>query len=291
MKWSYSGLSLYQTCPRKFWYSKVRRWEPVFDGFPKPVGSAVGAGLRVYWQGGSVGEAIHAATERFNEAVPEELLTQPELLEERRKAAAQVAACVTAYPWKHEQLTTVASEMRVNGTLNGVEIEGYIDRVVDVNGGLWVHETKTTGLGVDKVAAQLRLSYQLAKYKVLAEQQGLTVEGVLIEIIGKPRVYERKDGTMTVQDPKYLREPIHVGGQQVEELEHALGAIAFVEETDGVSKFPMAPGACLQFNRLCPFYRMCQLGPRRAEQLVDGVNYRVRPVREEAVAVAQDEAE
>ena len=157
-----------------------------------------------------------------------------------------------------------------------------------------MHDSKTTGFGIEITAKALRLRKQFVGYYMLAEDWLLqasckldrevpALKGVMSDIIAKPRVYFRKDGGCTVSGEGFHREPVHVSEGDVEDFKGWFHQVANQIEQDefdmaGVppfSAFPMNTDSCMSFNRLCPYYECCR-NPKRVEQLLGSEGFEKR---------------
>jgi hypothetical protein len=284
---TYSALAQFQECPRKYFYKYVKLWRPIYDGVPKPVGTAVHAGVAALIEGKGVEEAVKGvAFDAYRAEISQAVYDKLEPKEQRNVDSGwmQVEAMVAKYKYAgHFAGKVIAQELVYSETVPNTEwecvYEGRLDRVVLQNGTLWVHDLKTTGYEVAKMIKPMRLRHQFAGYAWLLSQNmesldvevGTPVGGILLDLIYKPRVYWRKDGTCSVQEPVYHQEPLHVGsgGEFLRWVEQVSGMI---EDCGGQGEWPMNTGSCYAYNKLCPYYEMCR-NPLRAEGLVDGEHF------------------
>ena len=297
--YTFSQLSLYQTCPRKYYYKYVLKLDTVFDGVPLPAGKALHHGLDIFYEGNS----MEAATEEANTSYWEELRPIYDSLDFKEQTTVdngwlQVQAMLANYPYK-DRGELISSEQAFQIDMgHGRDYRGKLDRIMNSNGMLWVHDTKTTGMDMAKIIKAHRLRKQFAGYKLLGDAllpttsenpSKLPISGVIADVIYKPRVYNRKDGTVTIQAPLYHREPIHVAESDTADFTHWFHKIAndiegdeddmrLKEEACPSDPIPylMNNGSCLNFNRICPFYEGCRNPDRAAEYFDAHSNYVTR---------------
>lgn len=277
--YTFSELSLFQACPRKYQYKYEKLIDVVFDGVPRPVGRAIHKGVESIFLGLSKQEATHAALAEYGDALEEHALSDdPKIKKQMEDGKQQIVRCVEMYPYGNEG-EVVATEAVLEADMDdGRKYKGRLDLITKVNTALFVSDVKTTGFMLEPIVKSYRISKQLPGYKFLAKVAGHAVDGCMVDVIKKPRVYHRKDGTWTISGDEYHREPITISERDEEEFFqwfHTLVDMVEVQRAKPQGGWPMAPGECFSFNRLCPYYEMCRF-PERAELLVDGVNFKRR---------------
>lgn len=292
--YTFSQLQRFLSCPRKYKYSYVDLVSPVYDGVPRPVGSAIHVGIDKMMAGSSSLDACTAALERYWRDIPDDVFERLDTKERDKvnKGVEQINCIMAKYPWAETNGTTMlGSELIVEIPMGHNRIyKGRLDQVLEHNGGIWVHDTKTTGYSIELMAKVLRLRKQFVGYFILAghwlKTQGRKaslVKGVMSDIIAKPRVYFRKDGGVTVSGEGFHREPMHIGLQDVDEFRgwfHHIANMIEGNEARGVFTqwgddhetepqhhlWPMNTDTCMSFNRTCPYFEACR-NPARAEKL------------------------
>ena len=268
--YSFSRLQAFLTCARKFKYKYVDGWEVQYDGPPLPVGKATHSGIDALYLGASTEEAVATAQKSYwDEIGPVYERLEPREQKNLDNGWVQVEAMLSKY-------LETSEEMFVIPMGHDRALKGIIDRRMKVNGDLWVHDTKTSGMDLQKVLKVHRLRKQFALYKLIADEEYKVGHiGVMLDLIHKPRVYNRKDGTNTVGDVAYHREPLHISDRMVDEARGWFHHIAELIETNEAAlrpasfhQWPMNTDSCLNFNRVCPYFECCRM-PTRATQLLE----------------------
>ena len=286
-----SELEQFQSCPRLWQYKYLELLEPArFSGLPRPVGTAVHAGVAAIWEGRSKAEALGAAEAAYEEALAHfdrGMLTE----EDRTKIAdglMQVQECVRYYPYGPGDVDeVVAVEKELEAELSpGVVLRGRVDRLVRHNGMLWVHDTKTTGLDIQTVSKLFGLRAQFAGYVMLATHAfpGEAVAGLMVDFIKKPRVNRRRDGSFSsLGETAHAREVYGLTGAKAEEFLVWVDQLeeSIQEVLEGTRKALKHAGACMVYNSLCPFFDLCN-NPQWDERM-KSVLFRKREPRGEEV--------
>lgn len=295
--YTFSELQQSQSCEREYAYRYVDLLQPRFDGLPKPVGGALHAGVEALYNGKGSAETLAEAKEYYWKDIPEELRVTgaQECVEDAQLQKVfggwlQVKAMLEQYPWKdqHEMLTNEAALLVPMG--HGRALRLKIDRTMLVNGGLWIHDTKTTGFQMAPMVKIMRLRHQFAGY-VWAVQQWLAggalegppppegvdaqqLRGVIADMVQKPRVYwkqknKQPTGEVTVQRAEYHREPLHVTAGHVEEFAKWFHTCASRVEAAGLEEcWVKNTDNCFKYNSVCAMFELCR-NPARAAQIAN----------------------
>lgn len=311
--YSYSRLKLFLECARKFRYQYQDGWVPSFDGVPLPMGKATHAGIEALAKGASSPEATDVAVQVLYEGMPDEVGDKDE--EKFRIAEHQLRAILRDYPKWGEGVEIIGVEKEVVAPMPyGRAFKGILDLIVRINGQLYVWDTKTTGDPIERAAKANRLRLQYPGYAVLGEYwareapeaartaadaaadderaDGPTrvraIAGVVVDLIHKPRVYVRKDGSLTPNiKPAFHRESINVDAARRRDFVAWFNHVAFlIELNESAGKepikdmgdmvegsivpgvWPMNDGSCSKWGRVCPYFECCR-NPERAVQLME----------------------
>ena len=286
-KFTFSELQQFLNCPRQYYYNYKLLYSPVFEGVPRPAGTAIHKGVEAIFAGKNPSEAAAEAVLAFWEEVK---VPESELSDKDRNAvrsgAMQVRECVVRYPWG-EGIELLHQEMVLEGEIGGRHFTGRVDRLVRVNGKVWVWETKTTGLSMEAMVKVMRLRKQLPGYVELVRQNASSlgiekdeIAGIQLDLIGKPRVYWRKDGTATVKDPLYNLEPININWGALEAF-----SAWFQRVTEDIVKerplneepWPQNTDSCFRFMRVCSYFEACRTA--RIEGVLDGPGFERRETK------------
>lgn len=287
-KYSYSRLACFQACPRKFQYKYEMGYEPRWDGPPKPVGKAVHAGIEAFYT--STNDAVSAALAAWDAEVTPEVVEQlgvdeQESIERYRMV---VEACVRAYVVKYTKdkfsdVHHVEQELETDMG-HGRVLTGRVDRIVGGLNRSWIHDTKTTGLDIALVARAHMLRKQYPGYTLNARANGEMVSGVIMDFIRKPQAPRplKAGGFGKMQDVLFHREWLPVTESDEQRFRKWFHAVcAMIEECSAYDDWPQNDGACLNFNRLCPYYDVCIEG-KRAQQVLDGPRFQKATEGEDA---------
>jgi hypothetical protein len=304
--YTFSQLQQFLACPRKYRYAYVERISPVYDGTPRPVGTAVHVGIEQLVGGATVADATRSAYEAYRGEIPR--ATYDGLTEKERRDVdggwLVVEDMLAGYPWR-EGIQVVARELIAEKDMGHDRVyKGRVDQLVVINQSLWVLDSKTTGFELDKMLKVHRLRKQYTGYYILAEEWLAHSEaadplpalaGVMIDMLKKPRVYwKRKNkeltGEASVTNRGYHREPMHVTQRMVEDFygwfHHVAGLIEMnlsetyvlgetVADMPRGSAFPMNTDTCFSFNRICPYFEFCR-NPDRYKGMLDTDKFKVR---------------
>ena len=280
--YTYSQLAAYQACARKYRYTYEEGWEPVYDGAPRPVGSAVHRGINALAVGLSRDEAADLARTRYFEDIPRQVYAQlePKERESVDKGKAQVERIIERYPHVGPQHGKVEMVEQVLTTKmgHGRFYSGRIDQVIEVNGEHWVLDTKTTGQEWTKLLKVHRIRQQYVGYYLLGAELGIeNLRGVIVDLVAKPRIYFRKDGDITYSGENFHREVVHVGPKDVYNFSAWFHRLAWLIEEDIVDEvWPMRAENCLAFNRVCPYFEACRMEDRASIYLRQSPKFKMR---------------
>ena len=264
-----TDLMLWVLCEAKYGWAVTERLRKPWGGVARPVGSAVHVGLEALYGGSDKATACNLALEAYRERTPQEVRAELDGKElgKVEQGEVQVARCMQYYPYDPMEFSEVIGlEGSFSAPLGeGRVVKGTIDRLVRVNGGLYIHDVKTTGMPIETTAKLQKLRMQYPGYVWLLKLAGKQVQGVIVEIIQKPRVYKKKDDTYSVSAPAYHREPVVITPLEVERFEE--WAAYVVEQIEGGNRM-LNTEACLAYMSLCPYFELC-LNPKRADRLAE----------------------
>jgi hypothetical protein len=158
------------------------------------------------------------------------------------------------------------------------------DRLIRVNGQLWLHDTKTTGTEISTMVKVQRLRTQYVGYAAGVEAiMGEKLAGVMLDAIYKPAVYFKKTGELSsMKEPAFLREPISKTKEQLEEFKEWFSTIVSRIEL-GEKRRLKNTDACLAYNSVCPYLNLC-LRPDWVEGLKGTFDTRAKDYADEGRA-------
>lgn len=181
LKLSYSSLSQLQGCQRKYYYRKVKKYQPDFE----PETDAL-----------TIGKIYHSLLETSGHTKPtrehaETVLNMPEYGEaiaKNHELFAQALACAYGYAPLREKypvrLIAVEKEIQTDNFL------GYIDAIVEDDNGWYILDLKTAATINERKAAQLHRDLQLNLYVAQMHQIELDPEkfrGCLYNVVQKTK--------------------------------------------------------------------------------------------------------
>jgi len=254
---------LFQTCEQKYKWKYVDDLEPRWDGVPKPLGTAFHSGVAEIYQGEDVLQATHNAVEKYYELVgkPIDNLTEKEA-QQVGKGRLQLEAMLAHYPYvpeRFEDIVAIEKDMEWE-VVPGRSLVFRADRLIRVNGALWLHDTKTTGLEVNLMVKVQRLRTQYVGYAAGVEAlTGEKLAGVMLDAVHKPPVYFKKTGEFSsMKEPGYVREPIHKTEAQLAEFVEWFRILTMrIEDMEPQGLWLKNTDACLAYNRTCPYLNLC----------------------------------
>jgi len=166
------------------------------------------------------------------------------------KEKAVLANAIACYSWLYENdgIKVIAREQKFNLALENpssgralpdVRIVGKIDKIVELQGRLYVMEHKSTSKAIDADSSywsRLALDVQPSIYVIAARSLGFEIEGVLYDVWHKPgispKLLTQADTKKFVTDKKYYGElfevelsptdNVYINGESVE-IKHGKG--------------------------------------------------------------------
>lgn len=265
--YSPSQLDRWMTCPQSWKWAYVEGLERKgFKGIPRPVGSAIHLGIQRRWEGVATPQAVDEALAYYEkewQTTKKEMT--PEDYDKVEQGKWQVWAGVGQYPMRADWVVNMeafsSEEEIVVDMGRGRGLKCFLDRLVQTAGGVWVWDLKTTGWAPELVLKQMKIRQQFKAYVLVAEKKlGVRPQGVVVDLISKPRVYVRKDGTVDEGKvvAKFHQEPFHVGDEDVEDFTRRFHWIVDqMEEMEAAGWAPKNDASCLQFNRPCDYWELC----------------------------------
>lgn len=272
--YSFSRLQAFLTCARKFRYKYIDGFDIAYEGAPLPVGKATHTGVDALYLGADVAEAVTKAQREYWDAIgPTYETLDPKEQRTLDGGWRQVEAMIVQYPYRDTEGLETSEETFIVDMGRDRQLKAIIDRRMKVNMDIWVHDTKTTGYAIDKILKIHRLRKQFALYKLVADKEyKMDHVGVMLDMIYKPQVYWKKDGSFSsMRDPAFHREPLHISDAMVADSVVWFHEIADQIEANEERGGPwiMNTDSCLNYNRVCPYFECCRM-PLRATQLMEG---------------------
>jgi hypothetical protein len=254
----------------------------------------------------TLGVTVHKAFEDIYEGLPQQQVLQnildsydtaikiatPEEKEDLVVDKYTSLGMVEFYPAELHQFQDNKSEREFNVSLcHGVRLVGRIDGDVKFSNARWVRELKTSGAPIKQFKQRCDVSYQASGYKFALEKEtGVNYEGVMYDIIRKPRLYKRVNDTAetfgkrifddyastrldTSKKLSYFeRHYSYRNSYQMECFTTDMVKLAKEIRTRTRKKdWVRNPDACMLYNRLCDYAPICWV--RDVPQAVLDQNY------------------
>ena len=262
-KYNISRLQQFQSCEQKFKWKYLDNLEPRFDGVPKPLGTAFHLGVAEMYRGATRTVAKGMALVEFHRVLPPGWAGgDDKTVQQIKKGEIQLMAMMDAYPWATEAPeNVVAVEKDMEWEVEkGKTLVFRVDRLIRVNGGLWLHDTKTTGIELSAAVKSQRLRTQYAGYAAGVEAvMGEKLAGVMLDMVHKPEVYFKKTGEFSsMKEAGFLREPVAKTEEQLGEFKAWFTVLAGSVEASITNQVWLKnTDTCMAFNRTCPYLELC----------------------------------
>ena len=257
--WDASSLKTLLDCPRKYQLSVIEGWRYKMDSIAPLFGQAVHLGFELLdkgqWNGLEKDAAIDAAIRGMLAEYHAGLVAADD-------ASRGVGAAVRAIVWRADRFWddalvtatmpdgTPALEVRFECPVNdtGWRFSGRIDRLVSINGGLYIVDTKTTKTTLSSYFfKKYTMDVQVFAYIWACRHiLGLDVRGFVIDAM-----------QTAVNFSRFGRETFNITATQIDEWYESM--VADLRRVDGYhdeKHFPMNLNAC-GGNFLCQYLEVC----------------------------------
>ena len=133
---------------------------------------------------------------------------------------------------------------------------GIIDRLVELDDGVYVMDTKTTSGWVnERYIEGFQLSSQFRGYVWLARQAGYDCRGAFLDAIHLDTRYHK------VKASDFVREKILYSDEQIAEWhDDCIDTTNLIESwkgAGGAERWPQNDQRCFDWNKPCPYWRLC----------------------------------
>lgn len=213
---------------------------------PLAAGSAIHKGVEAWFAGGGVVGAVDAVKREWGE---DDLF----LPEKAKYTQGFLCAVMEAYAaaWIASSLKVLANEQWLESGNYG----GIVDRLIELDDGVYVMDTKTTSGWVnERYIESFQLSSQFRGYVWLARQAGYDCRGAFLDAIHLDTRYHK------VKSGDFVREKILYSDEQIDSwLDNAQGTMIDVGTLNkhGDTVWPQHDQRCFDWNRPCPYWRLC----------------------------------
>jgi hypothetical protein len=194
---SYSGMSKFCTCKRAYYWRYGAKIEPLYVSDALTFGKLIHACLEAFYQGKPYGQLIKDNYADRNE--------NPRQAHHFALAFAMMSGYVKKYAEQDLKFNILNTELpfecEIINPMTGrksrkFRLRGFIDRVNDKSGGIWLHEYKTTAQLNDSYINRIRHNLQELIYVIAYEQlHGVKVKGIIHDAIQKVSLTQGKGET------------------------------------------------------------------------------------------------
>ena len=296
---SNSSLSTYHSCPKK-WY-----WNYVEGLKPRKVASALTLGLVIheaqdrYFKSESIQSIRTWINKTYDDAISQAPWEDQEELFLGQKTA---LGMFLNFPYTQLTFQQIQSEREFKVQLDtDVMYIGRADGLVMLNNRWWVREIKTSGENISMFQKRAAVSSQATGTTwALEELDNIEIQGCLFEYCRKPKLIKkmsedmyqfgeriyldycdaRKRDTYFIRYTTY-RSPVDIAIWKNDALKTAYRIQRSVKEDD----FPRNTGSCYQFNKECPYFRICR--EENPSQMVKDLLYEKRERKIDAQETSQ----
>lgn len=194
---TYSALSSFQHCRRKYEYRYLRGLKPMETPEALSLGSTVHEALEVWFAKPNTPWSIKANAEFRKAAAIDMVLSHNELDNQNLlKAEAMIDGYIQRYPTERFEVVDVELPFktrifnpRTNFPMHHYDYAGKIDAVVRLDGKLYILEHKTTSRIDDAYMSRIAIDSQIALYaQALERVLGERVHGAIYDVLQKPSI-------------------------------------------------------------------------------------------------------
>ena len=268
-QWSFSTLSLFQTCKRKYYYRKVLGLTPLTVAPALAFGKALHEGFETFYfflgRKEEREQALEKALRVFREGYEDRI-------EDDKRTIANGEKLLKSYEevYRNEGFVTLTQEVAyvvpLEYTLDGVKksvlLCGVLDALVRWNGPLYVLERKTTAQLNINFFKPFEQSSQLDHYIVASEKViGEKCYGAILDAAEVWKEVKRETAKTKKMEDHFARDIINRSTLELEEFAKDTGMIVEeILEAERTNRFPRNKQACFSYNYKCPYWDICKYG-------------------------------
>ncbi len=289
---SYSSISTFLECRRKFWWNYVRRLVPIQLNQAFLVGEIVHFGISEMYAKNE--NAIEDAMTHFNSRVNElrsALAISPNIEQELVEQEYVVRGMLNGYKSKYSDIIEVTEHIKNEHELRfvvneNINILAYLDNILLSLDGKLVHEIKTTKSLTPEYVKNIQNSLQAALYfhgnNHIETDESNQFVGILYDVIRKPSIRVKKNEAYDAylqrlidyyEDPKSEFDNFHmevikfplISKQRVFETVEGVGNDILSIREDK-SRYYCNDRACLVRSK-CVYYDICHFGENPSTML------------------------
>jgi len=266
---SHTRVALARGCWQKYKFKYIDKLDPIRKTTALTLGRVVHEAFELYYNGSTDAECLTHIIKSYDD----QLLTAELADHEDLNVAKYTAAGMWQnYPHKRlDDFTRIAPEEKFRVRVApGVWFVGRVDGLVEKDGKLWIREVKTTGLDDRQMAGRMRTSGQATGYVFGVRAAGLPIEGVMYDVIKKPRIRKRRDETNTdfcqrlmsefqwFPDKYYTRHWEYRNAEELELFRQDMYKFSYeIKRRIRRQDWYRNTEQCWNFNSECPYLKIC----------------------------------
>lgn len=254
MKIDYTRISLFQRCPRLYFYRYVKNLAPARDPVPLIIGRALHDGLAAHYTDQDTRAAIKASYDEVREGTPW-LSEELEHLARQEDYMQEILQSYKAH-YATEDFTFLAHEVIGEIPFNGHILAFRTDGAVSLNEKPWLLEHKSTGRPFTQLFFdRIRMSGQTMIYQYGVHQSiNLPVVGIIINGISyNKRTFKGMDFRRDTAFHDSL-----VIASYLRTIRDTISEIDRLTKSAEDEAWRMHREQCSGWNRLCDFSILCR---------------------------------
>lgn len=294
---SYSAVSTFQECRHKYYYSYVKKIEPIRLYFPFLIGNCVQFGVKLIFEKKDPMKKTMDFFEEQKKSARKNLNLNAEQEQELAEQEIVVRAILKTYPIHYSKfikdVQLIQNEKFISYTVDeSVQMIGYIDNFILYKGKPYIHELKTAKSITPDYVKSIQTSLQVAaEFHVHNSSHKEKLAGIIYDVIKKPSIRlkkgEKEKAFMNRLHKYYvdskgsevfymetIKYPIITAPKVFNIFQHvAKDVLACKQESDFYHNFK----SCNNYGR-CEFYDPCMFGENRTTM----ANYKPKEHKNEA---------
>lgn len=272
---SNNSCSIARSCWMKYKFYRIDGLKPVRKDRALTLGETVHKGFEQIYENVPLNDVLQRITDSYDFQIKQ---ADPQDKEDLILDKYTSLGMVEYYPAEMHQFQDHKSERPFRVSLcRGVKLVGRIDGDVKFSNARWVRELKTTGTAIKQFKMRCDVSYQVSGYKFALEKEtGVNYEGVMYDILRKPRLYKRmnedaeafgkriySDYASTKLDKAkqksyFERHYSYRNSYQMEcFMTDMLKLAKEIRTRTRKNDWMRNPDACMLYNRLCEYSPIC----------------------------------
>jgi len=272
---SNNSASIARACWMKYKFYRIDQLRPIHKDRALTLGQVVHKAFEQIYEGVPLQDILQRITDSYDAQLK---LCFPEDKEDLIIDKATALGMVEYYPEEFHVFQDNKSEREFSVPLcRGVRLVGRIDGDVRFSNARWIRELKTTGTDLKQFKKRCDVSYQGSGYKFALEKEtGVNYEGVMYDIIRKPRLYKRVNDNaeefakriyadyastrLDVAKKKsyFERHYSYRNSYQMECFERDMVKLAKeIRIRTRKNDWLRNPDSCMLYNRLCEYHPIC----------------------------------